>query len=168
MLHTLRHDQSRKCCFNSKNHISSPVHKLIIKNYAAGQERAEEKGRGSRKYHRIQPQWLKCACCAVTWRKSLQQSPRYSVLTWKKWNTNLQPNEIKDSSVCWALRRSRKWLSWLSWENMYGFLFSFELHSDWLADVQLIWHIPIRCQTWSSISAVVLIVSITSGSFESV
>ena len=42
MLHTLPHDQSRKCCFNSKNHISSPVHKLIIENYAAGQEKRDE------------------------------------------------------------------------------------------------------------------------------
>lgn len=44
VLHTLLHDQSRKCCFNSKNHISSPVHKLIIKNYAAGQKQREEEG----------------------------------------------------------------------------------------------------------------------------
>lgn len=41
-LHTLQRDQSQKCSLNSKNHISSPVHKLIIKNYAAGQERGEE------------------------------------------------------------------------------------------------------------------------------
>lgn len=39
VLHTLLDDQSTKCCFNSKNHISSPVHKLIIENYAAGQRR---------------------------------------------------------------------------------------------------------------------------------
>lgn len=42
VLHTLLDDQSRKCCFNSKNHISSPVHKLIIENYAAGQRGREE------------------------------------------------------------------------------------------------------------------------------
>lgn len=40
VLRTLLHDQSRKCCFNSKNRISSPVHKLIIKNYAAGQKQS--------------------------------------------------------------------------------------------------------------------------------
>lgn len=45
MLHILLDDQSRKCCFNSKNHISSSVHKLIIENYAAGQRgrKKEEK-----------------------------------------------------------------------------------------------------------------------------
>ena len=42
MLHTLLDDQSRKCCFNSKNHISSPVHKLILDYYAAGQRGREE------------------------------------------------------------------------------------------------------------------------------
>lgn len=42
VLHTLLDDQSRKCCFNSKNHISSSVHKLIIENDAAGQRGGDE------------------------------------------------------------------------------------------------------------------------------
>lgn len=42
VLHTLLDDQSTKCCFNSKNHISSPVHKLIIEKDAAGQRRRGE------------------------------------------------------------------------------------------------------------------------------
>lgn len=41
MLHTVLDDQSRKCCFNSKDHISSPVHKLILENYAVGQSARE-------------------------------------------------------------------------------------------------------------------------------
>lgn len=41
MLHTVLDDQSRKCCFNSKDHISSPVHKLILENYAVGQRARE-------------------------------------------------------------------------------------------------------------------------------
>lgn len=54
VLHTLLDDQSRKCCFNSKNHISSPVHKLIIENYAAGQRgrEDEEKARQRRNAER--------------------------------------------------------------------------------------------------------------------
>ncbi len=48
-LHTLLDDQSRKCCFNSKNHISSPVHKLIIENYAAGQRGREEEEKEKQK-----------------------------------------------------------------------------------------------------------------------
>lgn len=51
VLHTLLDDQSRKCCFNSKNHISSPVHKLIIANYAAGQRGREEEEKERQRRH---------------------------------------------------------------------------------------------------------------------
>lgn len=56
MLHTLLDDQSRKCCFNSKNHISSPVHKLIIENYAAGQRGREEETERQRRHTEKDPE----------------------------------------------------------------------------------------------------------------
>lgn len=54
-LHTLLDDQSRKCCFNSKNHISSPVHKLIIENYAAGQRGREEEKEKQKRHTEEKP-----------------------------------------------------------------------------------------------------------------
>lgn len=50
VLHTLLDDQSRKCCFNCKNHISSPVHKLIMENNAPGQRGREEEQEGYRRH----------------------------------------------------------------------------------------------------------------------
>lgn len=58
MLHTLLDDQSRKCCFNSKNHISSPVHKLIIENYAAGQRGEQGSSAGEREKKSTSPESL--------------------------------------------------------------------------------------------------------------